>query len=170
MFMRLTHPFAPIYDARSRVLILGSFPSPKSREFGFYYGNPQNAFWRTLAFALDVSEPAQDIAAKTEFLLENRVALWDVLRSCDIDGADDNSIRNPAANDFRPIIEASEIRAVFTTGKKATELYNKLAAADVGMSARYLPSTSPANRGRWGGEEFRSAWAAVKIEINNLKK
>jgi hypoxanthine-DNA glycosylase len=162
----LTHPFAPVYDARSRVLILGSFPSPRSREFGFYYGHPQNAFWRTLATALDTAEPEPDIAARSEFLLDHRVAVWDVLHSCEIDGAADSSIKNPVANAFRPIIARSEIHTIFTTGKKATALFDTLAASEAGIPARYLPSTSPANRARWGTEPFRAAWAGVQAAVD----
>ncbi|MDR0838881.1 MAG: DNA-deoxyinosine glycosylase [Oscillospiraceae bacterium] len=158
----LFHPFPPVFDARSRVLILGTFPSPRSRETGFYYGHPQNAFWRTLARVLDVPEPAPDAPAKTAFLLKNRVAVWDVLRSCEIDGAADDSIRNPVPNEFRPIIEKSEIRAVFTTGKKATELWGSLASHESGMTAIYLPSTSPANRGRHNTAEFWERWSRLR--------
>ncbi|MDR0861973.1 MAG: DNA-deoxyinosine glycosylase [Oscillospiraceae bacterium] len=164
--MALTHLFAPVYDARSRVLILGSFPSPKSRAFGFYYGHPQNAFWRTLAETLGVAEPEPAIHARRTFLLNSRVAVWDVLQSCEIDGADDGSIRNPVANAFRPIIESSEISAVFTTGKKATELFNKLAAAEAGLTAQYLPSTSPANRGQWHAAAYREAWAKIRAALD----
>ncbi|MDR0883928.1 MAG: DNA-deoxyinosine glycosylase [Oscillospiraceae bacterium] len=162
----LTHPFAPVWDARSRVLILGSFPSPRSRAFGFYYGHPQNAFWRTLAQALSVPEPATDKAAKRTFLHENHIALWDVLHSCEIRGADDASIRNPVPHQFRPLLDGSDIRAIFTTGKAATALFNRLAAQEAGMVAQYLPSTSPANRGRWQDAAFHTAWAAVRTAVN----
>jgi hypoxanthine-DNA glycosylase len=163
--MLLTHPFDPVYDAESRVLILGTFPSPKSRAFGFYYGHPQNVFWRTLATVLETPEPAPDIAARTAFLLAHHVAVWDVLHSCEIDGAADSSIRNPVANAFRPIIERSEIRAVFTTGRTATRLFNALAADESGLSAQYLPSTSPANRARQAGAEYWGLWDEVGREL-----
>ncbi|MDR0904995.1 MAG: DNA-deoxyinosine glycosylase [Oscillospiraceae bacterium] len=162
----LTHPFEPVFDARSRVLILGTFPSPRSRAAGFYYGNPQNVFWKTLAEVLGETEPEADIAARKEFLLRNHVAVWDVLRSCEIDGADDNSIRNHAPNLFRPLLAASEIRAVFTTGKKATELFNALAAGEAGMAAAYLPSTSPANRARQRAPEYFEMWRAVRAALD----
>jgi hypoxanthine-DNA glycosylase len=159
------HPFAPVYDADSLVLILGTFPSPRSRAEGFYYGNPHNAFWRTLSRALDVPEPDASAEARRGFLLENRIALWDVLRSCEITGARDGSIAAPVANELRRVIEDSAVTAVFTTGKKATELYNTLSAASTGVAAVYLPSTSPANRARWDTPEYWDAWAAVKRAV-----
>ncbi|MDR2615593.1 MAG: DNA-deoxyinosine glycosylase [Oscillospiraceae bacterium] len=161
----LIHPFEPVYDARSRVLILGTFPSPRSRETGFYYGNPQNAFWRTLARALDVPEPGADKDSRRAFLLENRVAVWDVLYSCEIEGAKDGSIASPVANKLLPVIQNSDIKAVFTTGRKATELYAAHGAAETGIPAVYLPSTSPANRSRWNTDAYIDAWAAVKRAV-----
>jgi hypoxanthine-DNA glycosylase len=162
----LVHPFEPVFDGQSRVLILGSFPSPKSREAGFYYGNPRNAFWRTLARTLDTAEPPPDPQSRKTFLLENRIALWDVLRSCEIDGAKDGSITSPVANNFLPIIERSAITAIFTTGKKATELYNTLSARETGIPAQYLPSTSPANISRWNKPSYIAAWRAVKDALS----
>jgi hypoxanthine-DNA glycosylase len=157
----LVHPFAPVYDARSKILILGSFPSPKSREFGFYYGHPQNLFWSVLARVLDTPEPARDRAAREAFLLENRIAVWDVLRACEIDGASDNSIKSPVPNTFRPLLRASEIAAIFTTGRTATDLFNALCAREAGQRARYLPSTSPANRAGQRAPEFMRRWAEL---------
>jgi hypoxanthine-DNA glycosylase len=157
----LVHPFAPVYDVRSRILILGSFPSPKSREFGFYYGNPQNLFWSVLARVLDTPEPARDRAAREAFLLQNRIAVWDVLHACEIDGASDHSIKNPVPNAFRPLLRASEISAIFTTGRTATDLFNELCAEEAGQRAGYLPSTSPANRARQREPDFLRRWADI---------
>ncbi|MDR1183548.1 MAG: NAD(P)H-hydrate epimerase [Coriobacteriales bacterium] len=159
----LEHPWRPVYNADSRLLILGTFPSPRSRAEGFYFGHPQNRFWEVLADSLRVSRlPAgADKAKKTYFLLENRVALWDVLHSCDIEGASDASIRNPVANGFCPIIEASRIETVFATGRTATGLFNRLAARETGMRAVYLPSTSPANRAQQLRPEFAGLWASI---------
>ncbi|MDR1185060.1 MAG: NAD(P)H-hydrate epimerase [Coriobacteriales bacterium] len=159
----LEHPWRPVYDGSSRVLILGTFPSPRSRAEGFYFGHPQNCFWDTLADSLRVPRlPAEsNKTEKTSFLLKNRIALWDVLRSCDIEGASDASIKNPIANNFRSIIETSRISAIFTTGRTATGLFNQLAARESGMRAIYLPSTSPANRAQQSRPEFAELWANI---------
>ncbi|MDR3225253.1 MAG: DNA-deoxyinosine glycosylase [Clostridiales Family XIII bacterium] len=158
----IVHPWKPIYNASSRVLILGTIPSPKSREVGFYFGHPQNVFWRALAEAIGTPAPQQDIGAKTAFLLENHVALWDVLHACDIEGASDLSIRNPEPNLFRPMLRASKIRAIFTTGRKATDLFNRLCTEESGFHAIYLPSTSPANRATQAKPTFKEDWAKVR--------
>ena len=145
----------PVFDQRSRVLILGTIPSPKSREQGFYYAHPQNRFWRILAALFE--QPLPETAAdRRAFALEHRIALWDVLAVCDITGAQDNSIRNPVANDFSRVFNVAPIRKVFTTGKTATKLYHQL----TGLQSSYLPSTSPANcRVTW--EEMRCAYQAI---------
>jgi hypoxanthine-DNA glycosylase len=158
---RIEHPLAPIFDARSKILILGTFPSPKSREALFYYAHPQNCFWATLAFVLEKTPPAPDPAAKTAFLLRNRVAMWDVIHSCAIDGASDSSIRDPVFNEFRPLIEAGDITTIFTTGQKATQLFNTYCSEEAGMDAVYLPSTSPANRAYQSRPAFMERWMLV---------
>jgi hypoxanthine-DNA glycosylase len=162
MLSKIVHPWDPICDEHSRILILGSIPSPKSRENGFYYGHPQNIFWQTLADVLGEPTPASDPASKTAFLLHSRVAIWDVLHACEIDGASDMSIRNPVPNRFRPLLDKTNIAAIFTTGKKATELFNRLCAEEAGMNAIYLPSTSPANRATQATPAFLAQWAQVK--------
>jgi hypoxanthine-DNA glycosylase len=157
----IVHPWEPLCDERSKALILGTIPSPKSREMGFYYGHPQNIFWTTLAEALGKEPPPYDVPARRAFALANRVALWDVLHSCDIDGASDSSIRNPVPNLFRPLIERTQIRAIFTTGRKGTDLFAALCAEEAGMPSIYLPSTSPANRATQAKPEYRRLWAQV---------
>ena len=143
--MHIAHPLAPIYDARSRVLVLGTMPSPKSREVGFYYGHPQNRFWRVLAALFDESEPC-GIEDRTAFLLAHRIALWDVLASCTIVGASDASIADPVPNDLSRIASAAPLEAVFTTGSKAAALYKRFGAVMLPeISLTELPSTSPAN-------------------------
>ena len=109
---QLTHPIAPVYDARSRVLVLGSFPSPKSREQGFFYGHPQNRMWKVLARLFDEPVPVT-VERRRDLLLRHGIAMWDVLASCTIEGASDSSIRNAAPNDLRPIFEVADIHAVF---------------------------------------------------------
>jgi hypoxanthine-DNA glycosylase len=164
----LVHPLGPIFNARSKVLILGTFPSPKSREALFFYAHPQNCFWTVLASVLSEEAPATDPASKTAFLLRNRVALWDVIHSCAIEGASDSSIRDPVFNKFRPLIEASEIATIFTTGKKATLLFNEHCSDEAGMRAVYLPSTSPANRAYQSKAAFMEHWMRVhEIPVNS---
>lgn len=140
----IIHEISPVFDARSRVLVLGTMPSPKSRETGFYYGHPQNRFWRVMASILKSPLP-QTIEEKQVLMLENGVALWDVLRACTIEGAGDASIRDAVPNDIAPILHAADIRAIFTTGTKAYALYNRHIRPAVGREAILLPSTSPAN-------------------------
>lgn len=139
----VTHEFPPVYDERSRVLVLGTIPSPKSREAGFYYMHPQNRFWKMLCAVLEEEVPA-DIAGRRGLCLRRGIALWDVLAECEISGAEDSSIRNAAPNDLSRIFTCAEIRAVFTTGKKAQALYERFFPGS--MKAVCLPSTSPANR------------------------
>ncbi len=134
------HEIPPVYDANSRVLILGTMPSPKSRAAGFFYGHPQNRFWGALCAVLDEPLP-RSVAEKRAMLLRRGIALWDVLASCEIAGAADSSIRNPVVNDFSPIFAEADIRAVFTTGKTAARLYKRLC----GKESICLPSPSPAN-------------------------
>ena len=159
--MYITHPWQPVYDERSKILILGTMPSPKSRAYGFYYGNSQNCFWTIIARVLARAEPPSDIRSRTEFLLANRIALWDVLDSCEIKGAADNSITNPVAHRFASLLSKTQIRNIFTTGKKATELFNGLSAEEAGMKAIYLPSTSPANRAAQIKPAFFERWELV---------
>lgn len=144
----VVHPLAPVYDAQSQVLLLGTMPSPKSRETGFYYGHPQNRFWNVLA-AVFASDVPRSIPEKLDFLHTHHIALWDVLYSCEIQGAEDTSIRNPVVNDIRGLLSKAPIRQIFTTGKKATALYMRYCYPDTQREARYLPSTSAANRGRF---------------------
>ena len=140
---RVVHGIAPVFDERSQVLILGTMPSPKSREAGFYYMHPQNRFWKMLAAVLD--EPLPLTAEDRRLLcLRHKIALWDVLASCDIDGAADSSISNAVPNDIPRLLAKCPIAAVFTTGKKAHALYRRF-FPDL-MNDICLPSTSPANR------------------------
>jgi len=141
MRTRENHTFGPVYNRESRILILGSFPSVKSREQGFYYGHPQNRFWKMLAAVYEQEVPVS-IAEKKAFLLNNRIALWDVIESCDIEGSSDSSIRNVVVNDIAAIIKEASIETVITNGRKAYDLYRKYIKEPVAVC---LPSTSPAN-------------------------
>ncbi|MGI6665703.1 MAG: DNA-deoxyinosine glycosylase [Christensenellaceae bacterium] len=140
----VTHDFAPVWDKASRVLILGTIPSPASREQGFYYGHPRNRFWRVISSVFKAEMPSS-IAEKKVFLHTHHIALFDVLQFCEITGASDSSIKNPVPNDLSHILEQSEIRAIFTTGRKAYTLYERLLRKQTKQPAIYLPSTSPAN-------------------------
>ena len=142
--MKVAHEFGPFYDKDSKVLILGSIPSPKSREQGFYYGHPRNRFWPVLA-ALFGERIPQTVPERKDFLTRHNIALWDVLASCEIHGAADSSIKDPVPNDMDVILKAADIKAVFTTGTTATKLYMKHCYPAYGISAIGLPSTSPAN-------------------------
>lgn len=142
--MKQQHNIAPIFDQNSRVLVLGSFPSVKSRENGFYYFHPQNRFWRVLE-RLYGSDELKTVGQKREFLLRHNIALWDVISSCDVTGSSDSSIKNVVLNDVSMITDAADIKAVFCNGAAAYRLYCRYLENEVGMSAVQLPSTSPAN-------------------------
>ena len=140
----VTHPIPPVYDGNSEILILGSFPSVKSREAGFFYGHPQNRFWRVLA-AVYGGEPPATTEEKIAFLHKNHVALWDVRAACEIKGSADSSIRASVPTDLSAILEAAPIRAVFVNGKTAEKYYRQYQLPKTGREAVCLPSTSPAN-------------------------
>lgn len=156
----VTHTLQPIYDKNARVLILGTIPSPKSREYGFYYGHPQNRFWRVLA-ALFREEIPMTNDAKKQFVLSHHIALWDVLASCTINGAEDSSIKNPTPNDINRILSEAPIRAIITTGKKAFSLYRRYCEPNTHREAICLPSTSPANCRNCGLEDLICAYRVI---------
>ncbi len=140
----VSHEFAPVFDSNSQVLLLGSIPSPKSREQGFYYGHPQNRFWKVVAQVLDEPSPST-IPEKRDMLLKHGIALWDVLESCTIIGASDTSIEDAVPNPLEKIIAQSKITRIFCTGSTAHKLYEKYCERQTGIKAIRLPSTSPAN-------------------------
>ena len=136
--------FAPLVDSESKILILGSMPGVKSLTEQEYYAHPRNRFWQLLALLLGEDNPT-DYVTKKAMLKNHHIALWDVLDSCDIEGASDASIRNPVPNDMNRILHAAPIQAIFCTGQKAGTLYKKYCLPQCGMPAQVLPSTSPAN-------------------------
>lgn len=162
---KVVHEFAPVFDASSRILMLGTMPSPKSRETGFYYGHPRNRFWRVLADVCGEELPISR-EEKIGFALRNHIAVWDVLAGCEIRGADDSSIRNPVPNDMNRILGSADIRAVYTTGKKAAELYKRYCYPKTGIEAVGLPSTSPANC-RMTYEELYQAYSQIKAVLTS---
>jgi len=155
-YQKLEHTFEPIYNKESNILILGSFPSVKSRENNFYYGHPQNRFWKVLASVLGVPVP-ENIEQKKSMLLEHHVAIWDVIASCSIQGSSDTSIKDVVVNDFTKILAESNIEQIFVNGTKAYELYHKYAEVQTGIKAIKLPSTSPANAA-WKLDRLCETW------------
>lgn len=142
--MKVQHPLNPIYDGNSKVLILGTIPSIKSREANFYYAHPKNRFWNTLSKIYN-EEIGESNEERTTFLLKHHIALFDVLKSCDIESSSDSSIKNPIPNDFTDILNNSQIKKIFTTGKTAYKLYQKLCYPKTNIEAICLPSPSPVN-------------------------
>ena len=152
----IEHPFLPLFNSESKILILGSFPSVKSREVNFFYGHPQNRFWKVVAAVFEEEVP-QTIEEKKEFLLRNHIALWDVIHSCDITGSSDTSIRNVTANDLDVIFNEANIRAIYVNGKTAYRYYQKYMLPKTGRPAVCLPSTSPANAA-WSVDRLTEEW------------
>ena len=155
----VVHTIPPLYDSHSRVLLLGSIPSPKSREAGFYYAHPQNRFWRVLAAVLGEPVP-QSIEEKRVMCLKHHVALWDTIARCDIAGASDLSIRNAEPNDIGKLVRESEITRIFATGGKSAELYRKLIEPQLHIPITQLPSTSPANAA-WSLDRLIEAYRVI---------
>ena len=157
------HPISPIYDKDSRILILGSFPSVKSREGCFFYHHPQNRFWKILAEVLEQPVP-ETIEEKTQFLLKNRIAVWDVIASCTIEGSSDSSIKNVVPNDLSRILETAQIQQIYCNGGTAHQYYRKYQEKITGIPAHRLPSTSPANAA-WSLNRLKPEWSVI---LNNI--
>lgn len=157
--MKVIHEFDPVFNEESRILMLGTMPSPKSRETGFYYGHPRNRFWKVVSDVCGEELPGTR-EDKIAFALRNKIAVWDVLAGCEIEGADDSSIRKPEPNDMSRILDHADIRAVFTTGTKASQLYRRYCYPKTGIEAVALPSTSPANC-RVTYEELYQAYSVI---------
>ena len=152
----IVHPIPPFHNSDSEILILGSFPSVKSRETGFFYGHPQNRFWKVLA-AICREDVPQTIEEKKAFLQRSRIALWDVIGSCEIEGSSDASIRGVVPNDLRVILDHAPIRTICVNGKTAYRYYEKYMRPKNGREAVCLPSTSPANAA-WSLEKLQAEW------------
>ena len=157
--IRIEHEIAPVYDSDSRILILGSFPSVKSRENHFFYGHPQNRFWKVLAALTDSALP-QTIDEKKDLLLSNHIAVWDVIASCEITGSSDSSIRNVIPADLTCITSSAPIRRIFTNGATSDKLYRRYCLSRTQMDAIRLPSTSPANAA-WSFERLLTEWKQI---------
>lgn len=154
------HPIESIYDKSSKILILGSFPSVKSREEGFFYGHKQNRFWKVVSGVFEEEEPGT-IEEKKALLIKNRIAVWDVIQSCDIEGSSDSSITNVVPNDLSVILNSADIKAIYVNGKTALKYYEKYTEPVIKRPAICLPSTSPANA-VWNMEKLLSAWKIIK--------
>lgn len=160
-YTRVTHGFEPVYDSNSRILILGSFPSVKSRENSFYYGHPQNRFWKLMAKLLDVAVP-ETIEEKKQMLLTHHIALWDVVSACDIKGSSDSSIRNVVPADINKILRAANVETIIANGNTAYKLYRKYCEPHTGREAVKCPSTSPANA-IFTLDRLADSWGAIMI-------
>ena len=157
----IIHPINPHFDKNSHILILGSFPSVKSREVGFFYGHKQNRFWKVLSLVFGEDEPLT-IDQKKEFLYRNRVALWDVIASCDIEGSADSSIKNVTPHDLGIVLNNSKVEKIFVNGKTAEKYYNKYIKEKLKITAICLPSTSPANAVK-KIDELVAEWSIIKL-------
>ena len=161
-YQTIKHTFAPVWNEQSEILILGTFPSVKSRENQFYYGHPQNRFWKLLAAIYEECIP-ETIEEKTELVLKYHLAVWDVIDRCDIIGSSDSSIRNVVPCDLAELMLQSNIHTVLANGAKAYELYQKHQLPKTGLQAQKLPSTSPANAA-WSFERLKETWGRVLRE------
>ena len=158
-YQHVIHGFEPVFDNKSRILILGSLPSVKSREQGFYYGHPRNRFWTVIAAATGRDVPVT-IPQKKLLLLETGIALWDVVSECDIAGSADSKIKNVIPADLSRITDKCRINAVYANGSAAAALYRKYQQSVIGMEITLLPSTSPANAA-WSTEKLITEWKRV---------
>ncbi len=156
----IVHPILPLYDSDSHILILGSFPSVKSREACFFYGHPQNRFWRVMARVLEWPQVPVTVGQKSAYLHASHVALWDTIASCDIIGSSDSSIRNVTANDLSVILDNAPVERIFCNGTTSYDLYRKYILPSLGRDAVKLPSTSPANAA-WNLDRLAEAWKVI---------
>lgn len=157
---RIVHPIQPLFDEKSKTLILGSFPSVKSRESQFFYGHPQNRFWKLLAKLYNEEFP-QSVEQKKAFVLKNNLALWDAIHSCTITGSSDSSIKDVVPNDLSVILNNSQVERIFTNGTLSYKMYMKYIFPITGIKAVSLPSTSPANAA-YSIDRLAEYWKIIK--------
>lgn len=160
----VTHPFKPVFNENSLVLILGSFPSVKSREENFYYANTGNRFWKLIAHFTKTDPLPTTVSSKKEMLLKNKIALWDVIKSCDINKSSDSSIKNVKPNDISKLVLKTKIKNVFINGSKAYNLYMEYCCYDTNIDVFKLPSTSAANA-KYSFDELLIEWSIIKNMI-----
>lgn len=166
MKQKVSHELEPYYNKDSKVLILGSMPSVKSKELEFYYMHPQNRFWKTMAKIFDEEVP-KSIDSKKEFLKAHKIALWDVIKTCKITGSSDGSISDVKPNNINKLLKETNVKAIYTTGKKAYNLYNKYLLDKVKIKAIYLPSTSPANCPKGIEEKLYNEYIQITKIVND---
>ena len=157
----IVHPIPPLYDKNSEILILGSFPSVKSREECFFYGHPQNRFWKVIARVLNEDFP-ETVQEKKSMMLRHNIAMWDVIHSCEIEGSADSTIKNVVPNDLNVILENTKIKKIYVNGKKAEAMYKKYTEKKTGIKATVLPSTSPANAA-WSEDRLYDEWKKIVL-------
>ncbi len=155
----IVHPIPPLFDKNSEILILGSFPSVKSREECFFYGHPQNRFWKIVARVLNEKNPVT-IQEKKAMMLRHNIAMWDVIYSCEIEGSADSTIKNVVPNELSIILETAKIKRIYVNGKKAEAMYKKYTEKKTGIKATVLPSTSPANAA-WNEDRLFEEWKKI---------
>ena len=166
----IIHPFEPVFDKNSSILILGTFPSVKSREYGFYYGHPRNRFWKLIADLTNDEKIPESVEEKKELLIRGKIALWDVIKSCDIQGSSDASITNAIPNDLSRITEFADIKQIYANGEKAYKIYMKHCYENTGREIVKLPSTSPANAS-FDFKKLKSTWKIIgKSFITRIPK
>lgn len=158
-----SHPFPPVYDSQSHILILGSFPSVKSRETNFFYGHPRNRFWKLIARLVEEKTPTT-IEEKKEMLLTHHIAIWDVIASCEIQGSSDSSIKNVVANDLSKLLKEAKIVQIYGNGATACKFYKKYIYKKTGREIIQLPSTSPANAA-WSEDRLYEKWKEILEKI-----
>lgn len=161
-YQHIVHPFGPLYNEESTILILGSLPSVKSREQQFFYGHPQNRYWKLIARLFDEPE-STTIEEKKALVLRHHIAMWDTIYSCDIKGSSDSSIKNVVPTDLKTIVDNSKITRVFCNGRTSGKYYHKYQEKILGIPAIELPSTSPANAA-WQLDRLAEAWKIIKEE------
>jgi len=161
-----THTIDPVFDCNSKILILGTFPSVKSRENKFYYGHPQNRFWQVISNVYECEKP-QTVEEKILFLLSHGIALWDVIKSCEIIGSADSKIKSITPNDINRILSQSNISRIYANGKTAEKLYNQYILPAIGRNIHVLPSTSPANA-VWSVNRLTVEWSRINNQMNTL--
>lgn len=161
-YQKVCHEFEPVYDEKSRILILGSFPSVKSREQQFYYGHPQNRFWKVMASVL-VTDIPQTVEQKKKMLLDHGIAVWDVIAECEIIGSSDSSIRNVVPTDLRRVLDSAQIRQIYANGNTAKRLYERFQREICDREIIGLPSTSPANAA-YSLERLIAQWGRIREE------
>ena len=164
-YEHVRHEFEPIYNANSKILILGTLPSVKSREQNFYYGHPQNRFWKVLARICETEKVPESIEEKKIFLLEHQIAVWDVIAECDIIGSSDSSIKNVVPTDLNIILKNAPIQQIYGNGGKAYTLYQKYSYPKIQREMVKLPSTSPANAA-WQIERLTESWRQICTFLN----